>query len=126
MAMSKVPYREHHLLELLESYSRQTLPLDLFISHYFRDHPALGSKDRAFIADTIYALIRWQGLLDYLAPSSSWKERYHTYLNVNFDQLQQREEIPLAMRVSFPELLFDLLVNSHGIEKAYELCLVCN
>ncbi len=124
--MSKVPYREYHLLELLESYSRQTRPLDLFISYYFRDHPALGSKDRAFIADTIYALVRWQALLDYLAPSSSWKDRYQTYLNVNFDQLQQRNDVPLATRVSFPPFLFDLLVKSYGLEKAHELCLVCN
>lgn len=124
--MSKVPYREHHLLELLEAYSRQTLPLDLFISYYFRDHSALGSKDRAFIAETVYALVRWQLLLDYLTSSSSWKDRYQTYLTINLDQLQQQEEIPLATRVSFPQLLFDLFVSSYGIEKARELCLICN
>jgi 16S rRNA (cytosine967-C5)-methyltransferase len=126
MIMNKVPYREYHLFNLLEAYSQQTLPLDLFISHYFRDHSALGSKDRAFIADTIYALVRWQGLLDYLAPSSSWKERYQAYSTANFDQLQRQADIPLATRVSFPPLLFDLFVNSYGVEKAHELCLVCN
>ena len=68
----------------------------------------MGSKDRAFIAETVYALVRWQGLLDYLASSSSWKDRYQTFLTVNFDQLQQREDIPLATRVSFPQPLFDL------------------
>jgi 16S rRNA C967 or C1407 C5-methylase (RsmB/RsmF family) len=124
--MNKIPYRDYHLLQLLEAYNRQTLPLDLFISHYFRNHSALGSKDRAFIADTVYALIRWQGLLDYLAPSSSWQDRYQTYLAMNFDQLQSREDIPSAIRVSFPQSLFDLFVNSYGIEKARELCLVCN
>ena len=124
--MSIIPYREHHLLELLESYSRQTLPLDLFISYYFRDHPALGSKDRAFIAETVYALVRWQRLLDYLAASSSWNDRYQTYLKINFDELQQRQEIPVATRVSFPEPLFDLFVSSHGVDKAIELCRVCN
>lgn len=126
MDMSKIPYREYHLFELLENYSRQALPLDLFISYYFRDHSALGSKDRAFIADMIYVLVRWQGLLDYLAPSTSWKDRYQTYLKVSFDQLQQREDIPLAIRVSFPQSLFDLFVKHYGIEKAHELCLICN
>lgn len=124
--MSKVPYREHHLFHLLEAYSQQSLPLDLFISRYFRDHSALGSKDRAFIADTIYALVRWQGLLDDLAPSSSWQARYQVYLTADFDQLQKREDIPLATRVSFPPMLFDLFVKSYGVEKAHELCLICN
>lgn len=124
--MSKVPYREYHLFNLLDAYSQQTLPLDLFISHYFRDHSALGSKDRAFIADNVYALVRWQGLLDYLASSFSWKDRYQVYLTADFDQLQNREDIPLSTRVSFPHLLFDLFVKSYGIEKAHELCLVCN
>ncbi len=124
--MNKIPYREHHLLALLETYSSQNLPLDLFISHYFRDHSALGSKDRAFIADTVYTLVRWQGLLDYLAPSSSWNDRYQTFLEVNIDELQQREDIPLATRVSFPQQLFDLFVSSYGIEKARELCLISN
>lgn len=124
--MNKLPYREHHLFNLLEAYSQQTLPLDLFISHYFRDHHALGSKDRAFIAETIYSLVRWQGLLDYLAPSSSWKDRYQVYLNTDFDQIQQNEDIPLATRVSFPPQLFDFFVKSHGIEKTHELCLTCN
>ena len=54
-----LPYREHHLYTLLASYSEQQLPLDLVISRYFRTHRALGSKDRAFLADTAYALVRW-------------------------------------------------------------------
>lgn len=124
--MNKIPYREHHLFKLLEAYSQQTLPLDLFISHYFRDHHALGSKDRAFIAETVYSLVRWKGLLDYLAPSSSWMDRYQIYLNTDFNQVQQQEEIPLATRVSFPPQLFDCFVKSHGVEKAHELCLICN
>lgn len=124
--MNQIPYREYHLFALLEAYSQQTLPLDLFISHYFRDHSALGSKDRAFIADTVYTLVRWQRLLDYLAPSPSWQDRYQTFLKANFEQLQQREDIPLSIRVSFPQSLFDYLTNSYEIKKACELCLISN
>lgn len=124
--MNKIPYREYHLLSLLEAYELQKLPLDLFISQYFRLHSALGSKDRAFIAETIYSLVRWQGLIDYLSPTSSWKDRYHTFFNVNIDELQLQEEIPLATRVSFPPVLFDLFANNYGLEQARELCLICN
>ncbi len=115
--MTKIPFREHHLFSLLENYSEQKLPLD---------HHALGSKDRAFIAETVYALVRWQALLSYLAPSSSWQELYQTFLTADFDQFQQQEEIPLATRVSFPPVLLDLVVKNYGVEKAQELCLVCN
>lgn len=123
---AKVPFREHHLFSLLHEYSDQNLPLDLFISHYFRSHPALGSKDRAFIADHVYILVRWKNLLDFLAPSSSWQDRYNTFLKVDFNQLLKREDIPLPTRVSFPPFLFNLLVNDYGDEKAIDLCLVSN
>ena len=137
--MEKIPFREFHLFQLLESYSQQKLPIDLVINHYFRDHPALGSKDRAFIAETVYALIRWQSSLNALAsktfnsPSPSWQERYQTYLTVDMDQLQQeleqleqRGDISLSTRVSCPPVLFDLLVKNYGLEQAREICLISN
>lgn len=124
--MTIIPYREYHLLALLDAYSKQTLPLDFFISQYFREHPSLGSKDRAFVAETVYALVRWQALLDYIAPSSSWSDRYRTFLEADLENLQLREDIPLATRVSFPPHLFDLLVENYGISKAQEFCLVSN
>lgn len=122
----KIPFREHHLFACLEGYSQQTLPLDLFINQYFRGHAALGSKDRGFIAETIYGLVRWQGLLDYLASSSSWRERYKAYLGLDIEMLQRREDIPIHIRVSFPLELFELLVKEFGIKKAQEICLACN
>lgn len=124
--MNNIPFREHHFLTLLESYSEQTLPPDIFISDYFRSHKALGSKDRAFIAETMYAMIRWQGLIDHLSPSSSWSDRYHTWLNLDIEALQKNEEIPLHIRVSFPSFLFDLFVKEFGEEKAKAFALTCN
>lgn len=123
---STIPFREHHLFALLDGYSQQTHPIDLYISEYFRSHTSLGSKDRAFIAESVYALIRWQGLLDYLAGSSNWKARYETYQGMNLEEMQENEEIPLVNRVSFPPTLFDLLVSNYGPEKARDLCLASN
>ena len=65
--MNYRPFREHHLITLLEKYEQQNLPLDLFISHYFREHKALGSKDRGMIVENIYGMIRWMALLDHLS-----------------------------------------------------------
>ncbi|CUI17580.1 hypothetical protein PNK_1976 [Candidatus Protochlamydia naegleriophila] len=122
----KIPFREHHLLTLLEAYDKQTLPLDLFISHYFREHTALGSKDRAFIAETIYALIRWKGLLDYLVPYACWLDRYEAFQTLDQAAIQQKTDIPLHTRVSFPPYLFSLFEDNYGTDKATELCLISN
>lgn len=124
--MLKIPFREHHLFALLNGYDQQTLPLDLFINHYFREHKALGSKDRGFIAETVYAMIRWKELIDYLGHSPTWEKRFSIFQQINFEQIQKNEEIPLHVRVSFPKNLFQLIENSHGTEKAVELCLISN
>lgn len=123
----KIPFREHHLFTLLTDYDNQNLPLDLFINQYFRAHKSLGSKDRGFIAETTYALIRWQGLLDEISPKPiSWENRYKIFLETNLDEIQQNESIPLHIRVSFPKSLFEILENDYGTVKATELCQISN
>lgn len=123
----QLPFREHHLLRLLEGYSQQTLPLDLFISYYFRDNPALGSKDRAYIADTTYSLIRWQLLIDHFCkPHPTWKERLEKFQQLEIEKQVKDENIPLHIRYSFPKELFDLIVESHGNKKALQICLASN
>ncbi len=125
--MAQIPFREHHLFTLLDAYDKQTLPLDLFIHFYFRENKALGSKDRGFLAETIYALIRWLGLLEYITEKPlSWEGIYNTYCQVDLNQLQQQEDIPIHTRISFPPLLFKLIESSHGTEKATELCKISN
>lgn len=124
--MTLLPFREHHLFHLLHSYDQQQLPLDLVIHRYFRASPALGSKDRGFIAETAYALMRWKGLLDYLDPEASWQSRYAIYSKNELERYLAQEEIPLHNRVSFPKFLFDRLVDSYGKEKAVDLCLQSN
>lgn len=124
--MNKIPFRENHLYQLLEAFAVQSLPLDLFIHHYFRDHPALGSKDRAFIANSAYSLIRWKGLLGYLLPSSTWKTWFEQFQTIDFGAILKDETIPIHHRVSFPLELFNLIKSSHGEQKAIEICLASN
>ncbi len=124
--MTKLPYREHHLLTLLSGYSDQSLPLDLFISGYFRAHKALGSKDRGYIAETAYSMVRWQGLLDHVGGFPGWDERFAVYQAGNLAEHQKNVDIPLHIRMSFPKNLFDLLVKNYGETRACELCLISN
>jgi 16S rRNA (cytosine967-C5)-methyltransferase len=120
----ELPFREYHLLSLLKSYDQQTLPLDLFISHYFRDNKAIGSKDRSFIAETVYAMIRQKGLLDFLCElPATWEKRFELLNTLPELDLQK---MPAHIRCSFPEPLYQLFIGSHGLEKGEELCRVSN
>ncbi|MEI8365763.1 MAG: RsmB/NOP family class I SAM-dependent RNA methyltransferase [Parachlamydiaceae bacterium] len=121
------PFREYHILSILNEYDQQALPLDLSISNYFRAHKALGSKDRGFITETIYAIVRWKGLLDFLGNGTpTWEERLDLYLSPIFTASRERTDIPLATRLSFPQTLFDRLVASHGIDVATDICTISN
>lgn len=124
--MSTLPFREHHLLSLLEEYDRQTLPMDLVIHRYFRSHKALGSKDRAYLAETAYAMMRWKGLLDYLCPKPGWEKRLLIFQKFAPKEYIHEESIAPYIRVSFPQELYEILVQNYGEKKAQEICLISN
>lgn len=122
------PFRQYHILSILDGYDQQSLPLDLFLRDYFRLHKALGSKDRGYIAETSYAMIRWKGLLDFLCGdnASTWENRLDIFLDPSFENAKRRTDIPDYVRLSFPKVLFDLIISSHGLQKACEICAISN
>lgn len=121
------PFRQHHILSILEGYDKQSLPLDLFLKDYFRLHKALGSKDRAYVADTTCALVRWKGLLDFLCGENpDWQQRLNIFFDPSFEKSKQNKNLPDNVRLSFPKPLFDCLVSSHGFQKACEICEISN
>lgn len=127
--MIKRPFREHHLVAFFEAYEQQSMPLDLALNYYFRAHKSLGAKDRGYLAETIYALVRWRSLLDELGSKpSSWESRIAAWNNHQGDlaSARNRTDIPLHVRLSFPKNLFERLAASHGLEKASALCLASN
>ena len=46
-------------------------PADAVVSRYFREHRALGSRERATLAETAYTVLRRKLLFEHLAPSGS-------------------------------------------------------
>ena len=118
----KRTFREHHLLRLLQSYDG--LPIDVCINKYFRSHKALGSKDRALIADIAYAIVRWKDLLDYFSSEKNWESRYRTYLNTDLNNINS--SVPLHISCSCPLELFNLIKKSHGENSAREICITSN
>ena len=49
-------------------------PADAALKHYFRDHPNLGQRDRALVADTVYAALRRRRLLEHVTPNATPRE----------------------------------------------------
>ncbi|MCB1084972.1 MAG: RsmB/NOP family class I SAM-dependent RNA methyltransferase [Chlamydiia bacterium] len=117
------PFRRYHLLKILNDWNDAPLPLDGMLRNYFRTHKAVGSKDRQVIADTIYGMIRWKGLIDAHSETPlSWENRLEAYLNVSLDSTH----LPPHLKVSFPKFFYDWLKAAYGQQKADALCLASN
>lgn len=122
-----IPYRDHHILQILTEYEESDLPLDLTIHQHYKAHKSLGSKDRAVVSETVYSLIRWKLLLDHIAKDkNSWPEKLELVRTGKIEEATSNIEHPLHVRFSFPEFLFKAIVDSHGEERAHEICLACN
>lgn len=119
-------FREHHLFQVLKRFNH-SCPLDLFLSRYYRENKALGAKDRRFISDAIYGMIRWQALLDHLLPPTpTWERRFFLYRNLDPQSYENKKEIPPFIRFSIPESLFSMLKLQYGEAAAIELAKVFN
>lgn len=49
-------------------------PADAQLRQFFRDHKSLGQRERALIADTVYAALRRRRLLEHLTPNATPRE----------------------------------------------------
>lgn len=120
-------FREYHLLRALEGYDPNLGPLDVYVSGYFKLNRAIGSKDRFFIGETIYEMVRFRGLIDHLCGGDcSWEERLELLQRVDLTRASQRPSLPPHIRASFPPALFSLIETSLGLEKALEFCAISN
>ena len=120
-------FRNRHLVDLFLAFDRQHFPLDVFLRLYFRKHKAIGSHDRKYLSETVYGLIRWKGLLDFLCQKNpSWEERISLFERISVENYLEESSIPLHSRLSFPESYFKYLKESLGEEKAKQFCLESN
>ena len=84
----QLSFRNRHIIFILKNFDIAKKPLDSFLRNYFRKNKSIGSKDRKFIAESIYEIIRYKGILDYLSESPiTWEKRLNTYQNINFHSL---------------------------------------
>jgi 16S rRNA (cytosine967-C5)-methyltransferase len=99
-------------------------PADRALSQFLREHAALGQRDRAFIAETVYALLRRKRLIEHLAPQSGPRALVLAALvlvrGMNLRELERAAKpkeleqlaslkavdlasLPLAVRCDFPD-----------------------
>jgi 16S rRNA (cytosine967-C5)-methyltransferase len=50
------------------------MPADQALRQFFRDNKSLGARDRALVADTVYAALRRRRLLEHVTPQASPRE----------------------------------------------------
>lgn len=118
-----LPFRSHHLLTLLDEWEKTFFPLDGFLARYFKNHKQIGSKDRKWITETVYQLVRFKEKLDYLVKKPTWLTRFERLSRLLDKELFKKA--PLHIQSSFPKWYFTKLFETYG-EKTVELCEILN
>ena len=103
-------------------------PADAVLSRYFRDREALGQQDRAFVAESVFGVLRRKLLLDYIAPDATprqllllWLSRIAGYSGRELGALCSSAEtewlnstraqgtLPLSVEADLPQWVIDRL-----------------
>lgn len=113
-------FRVFHLLKLLKEYELRFYPLDVALNNYFKNHKSLGSKDRKFIKENTFLLIRNRGLIDHLLNEKnlkiSWQNRYLELVNPDFILNKTNTFYPEFLRLGFSQDLYEILYKEYGLE----------
>jgi 16S rRNA (cytosine967-C5)-methyltransferase len=119
-----------------------TQPADAVLRQFFRSHHELGSHDRAFIAETVFAVLRHKRLLETLVPHPEPRRLVIASLvklqGISIASLEpvlaredqdwlielkraKLETLPAAVRFSLPDWLWDRLTAQLGEAAATDL-----
>ncbi|MCB5188352.1 RsmB/NOP family class I SAM-dependent RNA methyltransferase [Methylobacillus caricis] len=114
-------------------------PADAKLGSFFREHRDLGTKDRAFIAESVYGVLRRKAFLAYVAESEDPRRLLVAWIvRVQGTSLRELEEvlnkqqkewaqeikakstdgITLAIQADMPDWLWDKLQQQYGEEDA--------
>ena len=114
-----------HLEIVLETALRSKGSLDRHVHNYFREHRALGSKDRLWVKKGVYEIVKWKALLE-AHKATNAKELVQLYTDDNSPIGKDTSHLPSNVQVSFPKWLFKKINDSLGYEKAMEFCNISN
>lgn len=145
-ALSRV--RLNHAAQVLGEVLRFAHPADGVLSRYFRENRTLGHRDRAWIAEAVYAVLRrlrhirrWAGeratpkelLVAWLAKGEGWSVRqFEAALSATEREWvaalkgQPAPDLTLAERCDFPDWLVERLLPGLGEEGLVALARALN
>lgn len=123
-------------------------PADAVVSRYFRDHRELGHADRAFVAETVFAVLRRgrslearcagqlsnrRRLLAALAVTRGWSQReLAPVLKASEEEwlaaakAVREEDLPPAVRCDLPDWLYERLAAQFGSDEVVALARALN
>jgi 16S rRNA (cytosine967-C5)-methyltransferase len=125
-----------HAGSALSTILRFDAPADQLLSRYFRGHRNLGQHDRAFVAETVFAVLRRRRSLEAAAGSSEPQAlavaALVRVLGFSARALQgladeallralreaRADAVPAAVRADLPDWLWQKLEGQHGAEEA--------
>lgn len=117
-------------------------PADAKLSAYFRENRKLGAKERAFVAETVYQILRRRRLLEYLADGLDARRLLLAALlrlqGISLRELtplldkrqlewaqaikaKPMDNLPPALQADLPDWLWDMLAVQYGAEDALQL-----
>ena len=94
---SKKPMKLHNntirgVHQALEAIFEQGQYADKVIERTLKSNPKWGARDRSFIAETSYEMVRWWRLINYLSPSKDYWDLFGTYWLMKGEELPAWEE----------------------------------
>lgn len=93
-----LPFRNLYIgiTQILQSVFVQNRYTDKEIERTFKQNKQWGSRDRAFVAETVYDIVRWKSLIDYASNGALKRKDYWsliaTYFIINNVEIPQLEE----------------------------------
>ena len=136
---NRLGHAVHALTEILPL----AYPADASLSRYFRHNHELGQKDRAFVAETVFAVLRRKRLLEHLAAPEtgprplilahlarlqglSLRELEPLLKPGEADWLKQvkavsSDDLPLAIQADFPDWLVESLAARYSADEILTL-----
>ncbi|SPN73793.1 Ribosomal RNA small subunit methyltransferase B,16S rRNA methyltransferase B,tRNA and rRNA cytosine-C5-methylases,ribosomal RNA small subunit methyltransferase B,NOL1/NOP2/sun family [Chlamydia serpentis] len=119
-----VPFRQHHAYQLLKQLHTSAISEADRVSYYFKQNRSLGSKDRQWIQNIIFNILRHRRLLEALILNSGEQISPETLVSKVEEEVLQNlgsyTDLPWPVRYSISDDLADFLIQDYG-EKQAEL-----
>ena len=78
--------------QALEAIFEQGQYADKVIERTLKSNPKWGARDRSFIAETSYEMVRWWRLINFLSPSKDYWDLFGTYWLMKGEELPSWDE----------------------------------